>query len=277
MTAGVNVKTRQISLCLAVSVIALCVQGCYHILATQETLLEDSAEEKYEKGDFAGAIRDYNKAIGLNPGYGVLYRDRALAREAMGDFTGAMKDMDTAVALRPWDLEMSRIRVEAQIAILDSLQSPATNSAAADKVLLRMQIVTARIRIIEILDKLIRLQRNYGEEDPQAYGDRARLRFDQGDARGAIEDFDEVLEMDYNAEWAFYNRGLAEAVLGDDPAAIRDFTRVLKNDDSDGEAFYQRGLARIHAGDYERGCSDLRRAMSLGVEESESAMEEMCQ
>jgi tetratricopeptide (TPR) repeat protein len=83
--------------------------------------------------------------------------------------------------------------------------------------------------------------------------------------------------MDYKAGWAYFNRGLAEAALDDYPAAIRDFTRVLKNDDSDGEAFYQRGLARIHAGEYDRGCSDLRRARDLGVNESESAMEEMCQ
>lgn len=241
--SGTEVKTRPKSLPLIVCAIALCAQGCYHILATQEALLEDSAREKYEKGDFAGAIGDYNKAMELKPGNGALYRNRALAKDGMGDLTGAMKDLDTAVALRPWDRETSRIRVEAQIAILDSLQSPASNGAVADKVLLRMQIVTARIRIIDILDRLIRLERYYGEEDPQAYGDRGRLRFDQGDARGAIEDFDEVLSMDYDA----------------------------------GRAFYQRGLARMHAGDYDRGCSDLRRARDLGVEKSESAMEEMCQ
>ncbi|HEX7571733.1 MAG TPA: tetratricopeptide repeat protein, partial [Bacteroidota bacterium] len=94
---------------------------------------------------------------------------------------------------------------------------------------------------------------------------------------GAIEDFTDVLDMEDEADWAYYNRGLAEASLEDYPAAIRDFTRVLKNDAKDGWALYQRGLARIHAGDHDEGCSDLRHAGDLGVEESESAIEAMCQ
>jgi len=246
------------------------------VLATQEEFLLDSAQKKFERGDFAGAIGDYTQAIALKPGDGRPYRDRALAREGLGDLTGALRDLDTAVVLLPWN-SVLKLRVKAQIAILDSLQNPASDSAAADRFLLRMQIVTTRIQIIDILDKLIRQDQNLEGEDPWLYGERGRLRFDQGDARGAIEDFNKVLSLESDADWAYYNRGLAEATLGDFPAAIQDFTRVIRNDSRDGWAFYQRGLARIDSGDQERGCSDLRRAMDLGVEESASALDELCQ
>ncbi|HEX7574486.1 MAG TPA: hypothetical protein VF514_15475 [Bacteroidota bacterium] len=102
-------------------------------------------------------------------------------------------------------------------------------------------------------------------------------RSELGDAQGTIDDFTDVLDIKYDADWAFYDRGLAEAALEDCTAAIRDFTRVLENDGTDGWAFYQRGLVRIHEGDHDEGCSDLRRAMDLGVEESENAKEELCQ
>jgi tetratricopeptide (TPR) repeat protein len=254
---------------------AIWAQGCSGTLETQEETLLDSAKEKYDQGDFAGAIRDYSQAIALRPGDGRPYRDRGLAREGMGDLMGALNDLDTAVVLLPSN-SVLKLRVEAQIAILDSLQSTATDSAAADKVLLRMQIVTTRILIIDNLDKMIFQERYNERENPWAHGERGRLRFDKGDAQGAIEDFNQVLALESDADWAYYNRGLAEAALGDYPAAIQDFTRVLKNDDSDGWAFYQRGLARIYSGDYDEGCSDLEQAMQLGVEESGSVMEELC-
>jgi tetratricopeptide (TPR) repeat protein len=251
----------------------LCVPGCYNMLATQQELLLDAAREKFEQGDFAGAIREYSQVIALEPGDGALYHNRGLAREALGDLAGALRDFARAAELLPWDGSVLRSGVNARLALLDSLKIAVPDSLIGGGVFLRMQIVTTRIRLTCDLDRLIRID----PEDTWAHGERGMLRFELGDAQGAIEDFTDVLGTEDEAEWTYYNRGLAEASLGDYPAAIRDFTRVLRNDGTDGWAFYQRGLARIHAGDHDRGCSDLRHAGDLGVEESESAMEELCQ
>jgi tetratricopeptide (TPR) repeat protein len=236
-------------------------------------ILLDAAREKLEQGNFAGAIRDYSQAIELEPGDGALYHLRGLAREIYGDFEGSLQDFDRAAELRPWDDAVFRNRVNARLALLDLLQRPTPDSLVGDRVLFRMQIVTTRILLIRDLDGLIKVD----PKDAWAYGERGRLRLELGDAQGAIDDFTDVLNMEYDTDWAYYNRGLAEASLEDYPAAIRDFTRVLENDGNDGWAFYQRGLARIHAGDHDEGCSDLRRGMDLGVEESRSAIEELCQ
>ncbi len=265
-------KTRTLSLPLIVCAIALCAQGCYHILATQEELLLDAASTKFEQGDFAGAIRDYSLVIELKPGDGVPYHNRGLAKEALGDLAGALKDFARGAELMPWDGSVLRSSVSAQLALLDSLQIEVPDTLVGSRVLLRMQIVTTRIRLTCDLDRLIHI-----DPDTWARGERGMMRFELGDAQGAIEDFTDVLDTEDEAVWAYYNRGLAEASLEDYPAAIRDFTRVLKNDATDGWALYQRGLARIHAGDHDEGCSDLRRAGDLGVEESESAIDAMCQ
>jgi tetratricopeptide (TPR) repeat protein len=273
LTPGVNVKTRQISLYLVVSAVMLCVQGCYHILATQQEILLEDAAQKFKQGDFAGAIRECSRVIELEPGDGLAYHSRGLAREALGDLAGALRDYARAVEIRPWDGSVLTSSVNAQIALLDSLQIPVPDTLVGDRVLLRMQIVTTRIRLSCDLDRLIHID----PEDTWARGERGMMRFELGDSQGAIEDFTDVLDMEYDVDWAYYNRGLAEASLGDYPAAIRDFTRVLRSDGTDGWAFYQRGLARIHAGDHDGGCSDLDQARGLGVGESENAIEELCQ
>ena len=271
-SAGIDLKTNLLSLCLCGSAIAFCVQGC-SLLETRSETLVDAAKRKQEGGDFAGAIRDCNQAIELEPGNGELYHLRGLMRETRGDLEGSLRDFDRAAELRPWDDAVFRSKVEARRALLDRLEHLTPDSLVKDRVLLRMRIVTTRILLTGDLYGLL----NIDPENTWAYGERGRLRLDCGDAQGAIDDFTTILNLDSDATWAYFNRGLAEAALEDYSAAIQDFTRVLESDGTDGWAFYERGLARVYAGDHDEGCSDLRRAMDLGVDESESAIEDLCQ
>lgn len=98
----------------------------------------------------------------------------------------------------------------------------------------------------------------------------AMEKSEHGDYTGAISDYSHAIELKPGDGGLYLDRGLAREAVGD-------FTRVIKNDGTDGWAFYRRGLARIYAGDHDEGCFDLRRAIDLGVEESGSALEELCQ
>ena len=52
-------------------------------------------------GDEEGAMKDYDKAIELNPNYSGAYNNRGNLRGDMGDVEGAMKDYDKAIELNP--------------------------------------------------------------------------------------------------------------------------------------------------------------------------------
>ena len=60
-----------------------------------------SAEQKFEKGDFKGAIADYTKAIEINPQYSEAYINRGIAKSDLGDTQGAIADYNKAIDINP--------------------------------------------------------------------------------------------------------------------------------------------------------------------------------
>lgn len=64
-------------------------------------LMSDVAAAKMRKGDFKGAIADYNAMIGVDPGCAVAFNNRGFARMRLGNTGGATTDFDRAIALQP--------------------------------------------------------------------------------------------------------------------------------------------------------------------------------
>ena len=61
----------------------------------------DSAKIKYDRGDYTGAIADYDKAIELDPNYATVYHNRGLAKAEIKQYTEAIADYNKALELDP--------------------------------------------------------------------------------------------------------------------------------------------------------------------------------
>jgi len=55
---------------------------------------------RFHKGDYVGAIADYNQALRIRPGLHTAYLNRAAAHRATGDPQAALEDLDRAIALK---------------------------------------------------------------------------------------------------------------------------------------------------------------------------------
>jgi tetratricopeptide (TPR) repeat protein len=58
-------------------------------------------DAKFKKGDFKGAIADYDQAIRLNSTFVAAFANRGSARAGAKDYKGAIEDFDQAIRLNP--------------------------------------------------------------------------------------------------------------------------------------------------------------------------------
>ena len=71
-----------------------------HIVLSQTgEIVFNIAFEKYEAGDFKGAIENYTKCIAIEPNLAEAYHNRAMAKTNLKDFQGAILDHDKAISI----------------------------------------------------------------------------------------------------------------------------------------------------------------------------------
>ncbi|MEP6498359.1 tetratricopeptide repeat protein [Microcoleus vaginatus] len=157
-------------------------------------------EQKYEKGDYQGAIATYTQAIALNPNYAQAYHNRGNARSKLGDNQGAVADYNQALRINPNYAKAYYNRGISRSELGDN------QGAVAD------------------YNQALRINPKY----VLAYNNRGLARFKLGDKQGAVADYNKALQIDPNHVNAYYNRGLARRGLGDKQGAIQDFQKAAE-------------------------------------------------
>lgn len=157
---------------MAILAVLLLLLGCISIDSTK---LNDSGLAKYNKGDYAGALADYNQAIALiqkgdlAKNIEVIYTNRGDARTALGDYSGAVSDYTKAIELNP-------------------TYALAYNNMGAIK---SRYLKDQQSAIID-LSKAIELKPSYAE----AYSNRGAAEYRSGDVGSAKRDIDDAYRLD---------------------------------------------------------------------------------
>lgn len=98
---------------------------------------------------------------------------------------------------------------------------------------------------------------------PRAWNNRGIIRNEKGDYPGAIDDFDNAIQIMPEYQEAFNNRGIVYFNLKKDDEAILDFTKAIQLDTLYADAYYNRGTVRNNMNDLQGALLDLNHALRL--------------
>ncbi len=220
--------------------------------------------ERYEE-----AIRDYDKAIELQPDYAAAYHNRGLAKNSLQRYEEAIKDYDKVIELQPEDAEAYHNRgvakydlqrYEEAIADYDKAieLQPKLAKAYYNRGLAKHDLERYEEAIADY-DKAIELQ----SEDANAYNNRGLAKYNLERDEEAIRDYDKAIELQSEDAKAYYNRGLAKYNLERDEEAIRDYDKAIELQSEDANAYNNRGLAKHDLERYEEAIRDYDKAIEL--------------
>jgi tetratricopeptide (TPR) repeat protein len=189
-----------------------------------------------DKGDFSGAIADYNLAIALDPGNVTAYVARGNAYRDKGDLNRAIADYKLAIMLDPINAQAYNNR-----AIAYSLKGY-LDRAMAD------------------FDQAITHDPTHAE----SYYNRGRFYFKKGNVDSAISDFDQAIKIDPKFVDAYNRRGLRYSDKGDFDHAIADFSQAIAIAPKNADAYSHRCWARLVSGrQLQEALSDCSESLSI--------------
>ena len=225
--------------------------------------------ERYNAGDFDGAIADFSEAIDVNSGFVKTSEKRRNSSHFKADqkSDGADEDrivvVDSFNAVSYYDRGMAwHAKGEVDRAIDDFNKAIASNPRYIDAYLARGRAWHSKkdfAKAIADYDHAISL-------DPRctfAYNNRGIARKDLQDLRGAISDFDRAITLNPNLAQAYINRGAARCAAGDLTGARTDLDKAIATEPRNGMAYNNRGTVRQAAGDSDGALADYNLAILL--------------
>jgi Flp pilus assembly protein TadD/S1-C subfamily serine protease len=159
-----------------------------------------TAQEKSAKGDYLGAIADYNRALAIDPKFLEIYFRRGIARSLTKDWPGAEADYTQAIAI---DAEHPEAYLHR-----GSMRNIQSNWQGA-----KVDFNTA-----------IYLNPNIAA----AYLGRGFALCELNDCQHGVKDFDRAIALDPNSAEAYNRRAFAYHRLGDNRTAIANYVTAAE-------------------------------------------------
>lgn len=151
-------------------------------------------------GSFSQAIKDYTRAIHLEPASAKAYNNRALSYAKTGNYQAALDDLHTAITLNKNDARtyFNRGNVHKRL--------------------------TMHQEAIEDYTEALRLDPARAE----VYNNRGNTYMQVNEIQKAVEDFTRAVDLDPLFDKAFFNRGIAYERLGNHPQAVTDYQNAAR-------------------------------------------------
>jgi tetratricopeptide (TPR) repeat protein len=109
--------------------------------------------------------------------------------------------------------------------------------------------------------------------DAKAFLNRGMSRYNAGDKKGAIADFNQSIKLNPKNADVYNERGITLAELGDIKGAIADFNQAIKVNPSLGQSYHNRGNAYAIVKDKQRAIQDFKKAAEIYKVQGNQKME----
>lgn len=194
-----------------------------------------------KSGNFREGIKDYERAVGINPQNAEAYYNLGNTYSNLKDYQQAILNYNFAVKLKPKYSEAYNNR------------GMAYNNLGNHKL------------AIEDFNMAIK----HDPKNAKAFNNRGISYSLLGDTREAINSFNRAVELNPQNATSFYNRGVTYYSSGDLPQAIVDFNKAIELNAKYAAAYYFLGLTYSKTGVAELARRNYTKAASLGIKEAQ--------
>jgi tetratricopeptide (TPR) repeat protein len=199
-----------------------------------------SGVQKYQKGDYQGALANFNRTIQLDPKSSGAYYNRAILKtDNLNDPQGALADYNRAISIEPNSAIAYNNR--------GNLKEDKLNDSPGG---------------LADYSRAIQLDPNFAI----AYNNRGNLKKNNlKDPQGALADYNHAIQLDPNFAIAFYNRAvLKEDKLNNSQGALADYNRAISINPNNAFAYNNRGnLKGYKFNDSQGALADYNRAIQI--------------
>jgi tetratricopeptide (TPR) repeat protein/S1-C subfamily serine protease len=226
----------------------------------------------YRLGKSTDAVKAFDQAITLQPNLPDAYYGKGLALRRQGDLIAALALFDQAIALISPEHKSSYYLWSYRSTVLNELQrypealvaiSQAISLEPKDTTLLNVKADSLRklkrySEAIKICDEIIK-----HKKEAWAYSNCGFIKYELGDKKGAILDYDKAISINPQVAHAYSNRGIAKSELGDKKGAILDYDKAITINPQHAYAYYNRGIAKSELGDKKGAILDYDKAITI--------------
>ncbi len=215
------------------------------------------------------ALRDYDKAVELDPHNVYAWANRSITRIQAGDLAGARTDLDKAETLDPNFVQnfigrgmladIEHRPKDAVEAYTRALQRDPDNAYA----LTQRALAYAALGDAEhaLADRSAYVQSH--SDDPDAYIARGNVFLDHGRYDEALADFDRAATLDSGSEWALADRGLTRIYKQQYDLASKDLDAASKINPKNAVVFRARGLMAEKTGAFEAAVAAFTASLAI--------------
>ena len=230
--------------------------------------------------NFEASVNAFSDALALNPRDANYYVNRGLSESSQGNSVKAVSDFKAALSLVP-EHPIARFNLTQELESSGNLElaaydeiierNPEFASAYVNRALVKMNAGNIK-GALEDYDQAIALD----PDNPLLYVNRGFARGQIKNFRAALADYNMALKMDPGIAIAYRGRGKVLFELQEFQLALEDLNEAIRLDPGHGGSFFNRGLVHRQIGHLDQSCADLEQAKALGIKMASKALRSYC-